>query len=184
MDDANAAPVAFITVALHPMFTTEPQDEFAFAKILSASATRHWRMVELAMHVPWFVLTVEVFDNEASFKRTLCVAWDTDLVETIESLGAAKAIAVLCMVPGWCSANGQWSARVVSEVWRARTDSGDLVALFRDERGFEFGDRRGVAQGQPLRDRHLVLKLDCPMSAEPPASPTNEPTRHSAGWRK
>lgn len=144
------------------MFITERQDELSLATILSVSATQHWRMVELAMHIPWFVLTLEVFDGEASFKRTLCIAWDTDLVEVIESLDEGKPVALLCMTPGWCSPGGQWSARTVSEVWHARTGSGDPVVLLRDRRGIEFGDRRGAAQEAPLRERRLVLKLDSP----------------------
>ena len=123
------------------MFITESDHEFVLPTGLTESGARHWRMLRLSLHAPWFVLSVEVQDDEVSFTRSLCIAWDTDLVDFLESLGDdAKAVALLCMTPGWSSPTGQWSAREVREVWTARACDGRVVIL-RDEHGQEFGDR-------------------------------------------
>ncbi len=98
------------------MFVTEPSHEFSFPVSLGVSDSRHWRMVEVSLHAPWFVLTVEAKDGEMCFKRTACIAWDTDLVDALASLVDTRAVALLCMTPGWCSPTGQWSAREVREV--------------------------------------------------------------------
>jgi len=142
------------------MFCTESSDEFLFPACLGAYDSRHWRMVRLALHAPWFVLTVEAADGDGCFKRTVCIARDTDLADVLESLGDAKAVGLLCMTPGWCSPTGQWSSREVREVWAARTDRGDCVVTFRDERGVEFGDPHRMQRHQASVDRRLILRID------------------------
>ena len=142
------------------MFVTEPSHEFSFPVSLGVSDSRHWRMVEVSLHAPWFVLTVEAKDGEMCFKRTACIAWDTDLVDALASLVDTRAVALLCMTPGWCSPTGQWSAREVREVWVARTLKDQRVAIFRDERGEEFGDRRGTKLHEGLVDRRLIYRFE------------------------
>jgi hypothetical protein len=142
------------------MFVTEPVHEFSFPASLGSSDSRRWRMVQVSLHAPWFVLTVEVTDGEVHLVRTACVAWDTDLIVALESLGDAKAAGLLCMVPGWCPPTGRWSARDVQEVWEARTCKDLRVVIFRDERGDEFGDRRGTQPGEVLFNRRLIWRID------------------------
>jgi len=122
------------------MFVTEPRYEFAIPASLRDSDSRHWRMVKLSLHAPWFVLTVETTDNDVCFKRTVCIAWDTDLVQVLGSPGKSRAVGLLCMTPGWCSPSGRWSAGEIHEVWVARTGMNQRVVLLRDGRGREFGD--------------------------------------------
>ena len=170
--DALAVPAEHIRLAttaavLEPkarpivqMFITEPYHEFVLPAGLTASGTRHWRMLRLSLHAPWFVLTVEIPDGDVYFARTVCIAWDTDLVDFLESLGDnAKAVALLCMTPGWCSPTGQWSARKVREVWSARASDGRVVIL-RDEHGQEFGDRVREEPLQAVADHRLILRID------------------------
>ncbi len=152
------------------MFITESDHEFLLPAGLGAFDSRQWRMVRLSLHVPWFVLTVEVAEDEVSFTRTACIAWDTDLVDVLESLGDAKAVGLLCMTPGWCSSTGQWSAREVREVWVATTDSGRAVIL-RDEGGKEFGDRPRVESRQALANRRLILRIDSSSGSRGGAKP-------------
>lgn len=158
------------------MFTTEPQDEF-HAPVLGASDRRHWRMFRLSLHVPWFLLTVEVPDGEVRLLTTACIAWDTDLATVLESLGEAHVVSLLCMTPGWCSPTGRWAAREVYEVWELETRTGKAV-LFRDRHGAEFGDR---LPGQPLEEelaRRLILKLD------PPSEPADIATAKTSSTDK
>ena len=121
------------------MFVTDPQHEFPVSR-LSDSGARHWRMFRLSLNTLWFVLTVEIPDGDDSLKRTVCVAWDTDLVGLLQSLGEARAVALLCMTPGWCSATGEWAAHAVHEVWEAQNDAGDRVVVLLDERGHQLDD--------------------------------------------
>ncbi len=170
LDASDSVPEQFPEFALPPpsranpghvdkMFTTESHHEFYIPADLSASRSQHWRMFRLSLHAPWFVLTVELNDDEVPSRRTVGIAWDTDLVDVLESLGDATTVGLLCMTPGWCSPTGQWSAREVREVWTARTADGRVVIL-RDEHGHEFGDRPEGESQPALEGRRLILKLD------------------------
>ena len=159
------------------MFITEPDHEFFVPAGLGTSSARRWRLVRLSLQACWFVLTVEVPDGEVRFTRTVCIAWDTDLVDVLESLGDATAIALLCMTPGWCSPTGQWSARAVDEVWIARTSDGDYAVVLRDKHGDEFGDQSRTDPQQALVDRRLILRLDSiPDQATPRDPAVGEPS--------
>ena len=128
-------------------------------------------MFRLALHVPWFILTIEVPDGEVRRTATTCIAWDTELVAVLESLGNERAVGLLCMIPGWCSPTGRWAAREVDEVWELRTSRGRTVRL-RDRHGEEFGD---TPPGQPQQQelaRRLILKLDPPPALEGVATTT------------
>ena len=59
------------------MFVSQPQYEFPFPPDLEQPGSQHWRMVELTLHAPWFLLTVEIVDAallDCSLSRTGCCA--------------------------------------------------------------------------------------------------------------
>jgi len=141
------------------MFVTEPQHELSIVSALGTSGRRHWRLFQLSLHAHWFVVTVEVPDGDVVLKQTACVAWDTDLVALLDSLGQSRAVSLLCMTPGWSSPSGQWAARTVREVWTARNVTGDRVILLRDEHGSELGDPSSLKSSEALTDRQLILRL-------------------------
>lgn len=132
------------------MFVTEPEHELDMCSPLGDSSSRHWRVFKLTLQTIWFVLTVEVPDGKMTQTRTVGVAWDTDLVDLLDAMGPARVVSLLCMTPGWCSVNGQWTAHSVHEVWVASSADTDQIVILRDEEGHEFGDRRG-ARGRRSR---------------------------------
>lgn len=122
------------------MFVSLPQYEFPVPPELASPGTQHWRLVELTVHAPWFLLSVDIMnvdDPEVCITRTLCIAWDNDLAEVLRSLDTASVRGVVCMVPAWQSATGQWSSRALSEVWLCKSAAGQSV-LLRDTSGQEF----------------------------------------------
>jgi hypothetical protein len=141
------------------MFVTESAHEMIFPSALISPESRNWRVVGLALHVVWFVLTVEVMIDDDAFDRTACVASDVDLVDVLDSLeDGVKPVSLLCMMPGWCSPTGQWSSRQVVEVWEARSRSGPEVILV-DGDGVELKGRMRSGLRQARADRRLVLRL-------------------------
>ncbi|KAK6025022.1 hypothetical protein OSTOST_09089 [Ostertagia ostertagi] len=122
------------------MFVSQPQYEFPFPPGLEQPGSQHWRMVELTLHAPWFLLSVEVLDadiRDCSMTRTICIAWDYDLAEVLRGLDADCILGIVCMMPAWASPNGQWSSREVREVWMCTSDAGQSVLLL-DAAGQEF----------------------------------------------
>ena len=71
------------------MFVSQPEYEFPFPPDLAHPGCQHWRVVELTLHAPWFLVSVEIVDPElpdCTVTRTLCIAWDSDLAELLSTL--------------------------------------------------------------------------------------------------
>lgn len=142
------------------MFVSQPQYEFPFPPNLEQPGSQHWRMVELTLHAPWFMLTVEIFDAEirdGSMSRTVCIAWDYDLVEVLRGLDVGHVIGIVCMMPAWASPNGQWSSREVREVWTCSSPAGHSVVLV-DASGEKFDCGLVPTHQEPIA-QELVLRI-------------------------
>ncbi len=156
------------------MFVSQPQYQFPFPPDLEEPGSQHWRMVELTLHAPWFLLSVEVFDVEipdASMTRTMCIARDFDLAEVLRGLNAESVRGVVCMMPAWASPSGQWSSREVREVWLFSSPAGQSVLLC-DAAGQEIDCGLVPEHVEPMK-KELVLRVAPP-----------KPPRPSHGQRK
>ena len=118
------------------MFVSQPEYEFPFPADLAHPGSKHWRVVELTLHAPWFLVSVEIIDPEhpdCSMTRTLCIAWDSDLAELLGTLEPERVKGIVCMMPAWQSPTGQWTSREIREVWRRRSAAGHSLAwIFRE----------------------------------------------------
>ncbi|RTL41054.1 MAG: hypothetical protein EKK53_14280 [Burkholderiales bacterium] len=158
------------------MFVSQPQYEFPFPPGLEQPGCQHWRMVELTLHAPWFLLTVEVFDTEirdCSMSRTICIAWDYDLAEVLRGLDAELVLGIVCMVPAWASPNGQWSSKEVREVWMCSSLAGQSVLLV-DAVGQEFDCGLVPEHVEPVK-KDLVLRVAPVRPQRRPHSRRNTP---------
>ncbi|MBL8279762.1 MAG: hypothetical protein JNL93_24060 [Pelomonas sp.] len=125
------------------MFVSRPEYEFPIPAALDQPGTQHWRVIELSLHVPWYLLSVEIADEddpEFVITRTICIAWEFDLADVLRDLDAKRVLGIVCMMPAWQSPTGQWGSREIREVWLCRSDSVEHV-LLTDAAGerFNFG---------------------------------------------
>lgn len=114
------------------MFVSRPQYEFPISSDLDHPGSQHWRMIELSGHAPWFLLSVEIRDQdelEFSITRTICISWEHDLADVLRDIDAERVRSIVCMLPAWQSPTGQWWSRQVREVWLYRSTSGEHVVL-------------------------------------------------------
>lgn len=118
------------------MFISHPQYEFPVPKGLANPGAQHWRLIELALHAPWFLLTVDELCDEGegegavSLTRTLCIAWERDLVHMLGITDVRQIRGLVCMTPGWASKAEQWVSREIEKVWLIRTeDAQEYVRL-------------------------------------------------------
>ena len=114
------------------MFVSHPQYRFTFPPAFEHSGSEHWRMVELTLHVPWFLVSVEIIDAdepECRVTRTLCIAREHDLADVLRSVDVAGVKGIVCMMPAWQSATGQWTSREIREVWLRSSPAGKHVVL-------------------------------------------------------
>lgn len=142
------------------MFVSQPQYEFPFPPELAEPGTQHWRIVELTLHAPWFMVSVEIIDPDhpdCSITRTLCIAWDTDLAEVLGGLEPDRVKGIVCMMPAWRSPSGQWTSREIREVWRCRSAAGQSVMLA-DTAGEQF-DCGMVPDHEAPIEQELILRI-------------------------
>jgi hypothetical protein len=117
-------------------------------------------MVELALHAPWFLLSIEIRDAddpELTATRTLCVAWERDLLDVLREVDAAQVRGLVCMRPAWQSTDGQWSSREVREVWVCSSSAGDSL-IFCDAAGEKLDLSLEPKHVEPI-ERRLVLRV-------------------------
>jgi hypothetical protein len=141
------------------MFVSSPDHEFRVPRSLAARGIRYWRLVRLSGHLPWFLATYTLSNENNELLHTICVASETDLVQIIESTRGLKMWSLLLMTPGWLSEDGQWQARDIRAIGRARSARGEEVILFRDCRGVEFVDPLCNAKLELLTDPQLIADM-------------------------
>jgi len=174
------------------MFLSLPQYEFPFPPDLDQPGSKHWTMVELTLHLPWFLLSAELRDAENAdcrLIRTICIASAHDLADVLRSIDADRVTGIVGMMPAWQSANGQWTSRDIREVWMLSSDAGRGVLLV-DADGQEFDGGLMPEHPRPA-SKELVLRVgqtnprEVPRDQrETPASATRRSRRadaHKAG---
>jgi hypothetical protein len=161
------------------MFVSQPEFEFSFPPELAHPGSQHWRVVELTLHAPWFLVSVEIVDAEhpdCSMTRTLCIAWDTDLAELLSTMEPHQVKGIVCMMPAWQSPTGQWWAREVREVWLHSSRSGEHIVLA-DTAGKEF-DCGLIPEHVGAVEKELLLRVDPKPAGQVPNRRARRAARH------
>jgi hypothetical protein len=149
-----------------PMFLSLPQYEFPVPEGLVEPGGKHWRVVEMPLHAPWYLLTVEQppsDDVDWAPTHTLCIAWETDLADAIQTVDAARVRGLVAMIPAWASPTGQWSSRQICEVWLDTSEAGKVVTLL-DAAGktVDAGSFMEPAKDKPAGELLLRLRPNAP----------------------
>lgn len=161
------------------MFVSLPQYKFPFPANLGDPGSQYWRIVELTLHAPWFLLSIVIGKSEdADFNltQTLCIGWDSDLTDLLRSLEPKRIKGIVCMLPAWQSANGQWTSHEVREVWLCRSTAGESVVLT-DSAGRKFDGEMALDHVAPV-EHELLLSLP------PPDTGTRPPSHASRRCRR
>lgn len=143
------------------MFVTHPRHEFPVPKGLADPGSQHWRLIELVLHVPWFLITLAAVpeENEAMLTQSWCLAWERDLVHLLTTIDTSRVIGLTCMIPGWASKAHQWTSKEVGEVWLARSnDEQDFMQLI-DFDGNAFEECSKVHFPDTVVERRLLLRM-------------------------
>jgi hypothetical protein len=157
-----------MSAAFNAMFVSRPQYEFLFPPGLE----QHWRMVELTLHAPWFLLSIEVDDpdSEIGFVRTIAFIWENDFLDYLAAVDVKRVRGLVCMAPGWTSQSGGWTSHDVLQVWTVLPRGGGRFIRLR---GTE-GQWLEVGLSEPDEAGESALLLD--FKARPPAkSPGRQP---------
>lgn len=165
------------------MFVSRPQYERALPLGLEHPGARQWRIVELSLNAPWFLLSLEVVDDvepALSVLQTLCIASEQDLLGVLSGVEPASVRGVVCMLPAWYSSTGQWCSREVREVWQCTSDAGRKILLV-GEAGQYFDLGTGSENPMPI-DRQLVVRVRSASTARStdPAAGINSSSKYAS----
>lgn len=155
------------------MFASHPQHESLIPPALTKPGVQHWRLMEVMLHAPWFLLTVDVVDEDSgiSFAHTWCIAWEHDLANALDTMNPARIRGLVCMLPGWATPAGQWASREVREVWLTRTEDAEQYVSLLDAAGEEFDGGLRSVRPTKVAERRLLLQLPAnPLSKAGPGS--------------
>jgi len=146
------------------MFASHDRYKLPVPAGLTEPGAHHWRLIEVALRAPWFILSVNDLDGgvEAALAHTWCVAWEQDLANALVAMGPSSIRGLVCMVPQRSSANGQWASQEVAEVWIGESQGGHILHL-RDALGASV-DCGTVNPADRLTDMRLLWRLG---AAEP-----------------
>lgn len=161
------------------MFVSHPEYEFPIPPALEEPGSQHWRMMELSLHAPWFLLSVEVVDPDVpdlGITRTLCIACEYDLAEVLRPIDADRVKGIVCMMPAWQSPTGQWWSREIREVWIYSSPGGKHVVLA-DTSGEKF-DCGLIPEHVGDVNMELVLRVDPKPAGRGPNRRTRRAARH------
>lgn len=142
------------------MFISHDSHQFHVPPALTDDKSQHWRLMEVALRCPWFVITVVEHHQtaELSLLRTWCVAWAQDLLRILEDRQDVEVRALACMRPVHDSSPRTWSATDVHEVWLLVNDDGTFVTFY-DGAGKEIYREPTLRESALGGGRLLVLKL-------------------------
>lgn len=143
------------------MFITHPPYEFRMPPTLAVPGARHWRVMELHIHLPWFLLSVrnQYSPDDTTFVQTFLFAWETDFAEFLSHFDARKVVSLACMAPGWKSATGNWSSHEVREVWSVQTEDGSTYLDLKGGDGASLDVGLPIEPGAPVAVRTRLLKV-------------------------
>jgi len=143
------------------MFVTEPAHVLAFPTTLGTAGSQYWRAMRLPVHRTWYLLTMATMNpDEVSPRTSLCLAWDTDVVDLLSTDTAMRPLGLALMTPGRASPTGHWSSHEIHEVWTGVARNGRRLILFRDHTGAEFADGVRLTTGHTVSDRYLVARVE------------------------
>lgn len=152
------------------MFITLPPFEFRTPPGTVDQGARRWRLMQLNLHVPWFLLSIETKDleSEVGHIQTICFAWEIDLLAFLPTVDHATVTALVCMAPGWTSASGSWTSHAVHEVWQVDTIDGHyLILRGADGQDLDVGLPTDPTSHETKRTLLLEINQQCHRVARP-----------------
>ncbi|GAB4556784.1 MAG: hypothetical protein Tsb007_15520 [Rhizobacter sp.] len=138
------------------MFVTNPSYEAFFPPGLSSPGERHFRAFDISVRIPWFLITLKLFDAKDSVYHTVCCSHSQDVDALLLPTDQQLVTAIEYVMP--VSAGGfGWSSHSVVRIWR---DTGEPDGA-PDALLFELSDNQALynAFGTDTKAATQSLKL-------------------------
>jgi len=143
------------------MFLTNPSYQLVLPPALAEPGEQVWRLVELQLQLPWFLVTMLHTEEDVTFRRTFFLCWETDLIELLVSTAATRPVALQMVQPPSDGVSG-WSTRSITRVWRLRDAERDderPFVVFEGAEGACLCPGSGDTLGADFEGREVLLDL-------------------------
>ena len=140
------------------MFITTPDLKVDFPKELARPGSLFWSAALLSTEAPWFLVTH--CDPREQILQTIAVAWETTLVELVDSVGVATIVRLSRVSTS--QLRGSWQIDDIEELWIPSDDEGQNVGplLLRVRGEAVLRDCLFGVVPPEVSGRTLFLKLD------------------------
>src|SRR5262245_1971751 len=101
------------------MFLTSPSYQLVLPAALAEPGEQVWRLVELQLQLPWFLVTMLHTEEDVTFRRTFFLCWETDLIDLLAATPTTRPVSLQMVQPPPKGTHG-WSTRSIARVWRLR----------------------------------------------------------------
>ena len=99
-----------------PMFLSRADSELPIAVSPGRGDVRLWSAIEFALDMPWFLGTIEFFEDGVQCYRSLLTTVVFHLQDGLPPLPSAKLVDVRLISPGWLNGTGAWQMAPLREV--------------------------------------------------------------------
>jgi hypothetical protein len=145
------------------VFVSHPQHRLNLEQNHTEPGALHWRVMELAMNAPWFLVTlVDGHHAHDRIPQTVCVAWETDLAHLLRCVPQSSVLSVMCMSPATLSSSAPWTCGEIYCVWSCSSATADEV-ICADAEGARVESGPVPTHDGPVSTKLLWRKRSAPL---------------------
>jgi hypothetical protein len=99
------------------MFHTYPEAELPLPPGLAVNSERTWHRIEFGLHLPYYLVTLDVETEDGPFVQTVCFSSLRGLNLGGSADAGMRLRHVCLMSPSWMNGTGHYHLDELSQVW-------------------------------------------------------------------
>lgn len=138
------------------MFHTHPEAELTLPPGLAPFGQRSWHWLELPLQIPYFFISINVENEECTFRRHFLFSQLRDALSLIgASRDVFKNLEIGLLSPGYMNGSNSYQLGQVKEIWECRGGY-EQMFLMSDGAKFHFPPNE---DGKKDQEMELVVSL-------------------------
>lgn len=121
------------------MFYTSPEAEVRVPKPLAPNGERSWRWVELGLQIPYFLLSIQISNEETEMVRRLVLGQLQDVLDIASQQSESFQVIDLGLLsPGYMNGSESYQLGTIKEIWGAKETGQPTVFVMADRSKLTF----------------------------------------------
>lgn len=139
------------------MFYSSPEAEVHVPKALAPNGERSWRWVELALQVPYFLLSIVISTKDCEMVRHLVLGQLSDVLDmAAQQSNSLQILGLGLLSPGYMNGSQHYQMGQVREIWCAKGRGQPTVFVMADGAKLSFALGGETPEGHEME---LLLAL-------------------------